>query len=299
MAWLFVIVLAYLFFSLSSFGDKLVLKGPSKAVSYAFYAGILNILLIFAIPFIGFKVPPMAMFFWLAADAVAFVLGLYFGFLAVDEFEVSRASATIGAMQPIFIFFISLALFGYQSMGTFDLLAFLLLFCGSLLISFERKPKLTARFLKLTLISSIMYGADYVLIKYIFADTGFTVGFVWRGIFVGVMAAALLLTKKNRKEIFAKRNATNKKLQKTFFATQVCGGAATALQSYGIYLAPVALLPIANSLRGIQYIFLLGLTLFTSMFFPKVLKEKVSGQIMFQKGIAVLLIVSGLVILVF
>ncbi|HQK63752.1 MAG TPA: hypothetical protein PLF16_01225 [Candidatus Staskawiczbacteria bacterium] len=299
MAWLFVIVLAYLFFSLSSFGDKLVLKGPSKAVSYAFYAGVLNILLVFLLPFIGFEIPPTAMFFWLAADAIAFILGLYFGFLAVDEFEVSRASATIGAMQPIFIFFISLALFGYQGMGAYDILAFLLLFGGSLLISFEKKPRLTAKFLKLTLISSIMYGADYVLIKYIFADTGFAAGFIWRGIFVGVMAAALLLSKNNRKEIFAKRNTTNKKLQKTFFATQVCGGIATALQSYGIYLAPVALLPIANSLRGIQYVFLLGLTCFTSMFFPKILKEKISGQIMFQKGVAVLLIVAGLGILVF
>ena len=123
MAWLFVIVLAYLFFSLSSFGDKLVLKGPSKAISYAFYAGILNIFLVFALPFIGFEIPPTAMFFWLAVDAIAFILGLYFGFSAVDEFEVSRASATIGAMQPIFIFFISLALFGYQDISVYDFLA--------------------------------------------------------------------------------------------------------------------------------------------------------------------------------
>jgi drug/metabolite transporter (DMT)-like permease len=299
MAWLFVIILAYLFFSLSSFGDKLVLKGPSKAISYAFWAGVLNILLVFALPFIGFKIPTSIMFIWLFIDAVAFIFGLYFGFLAVDEFEVSRASATIGAMQPIFIFLISLALFGYHDMGVYDFLAFLLLFCGSLLISFEKRPKLTVRFLKLTLISSLMYGADYVLIKYIFADMGFVAGFVWRGIFIGAMACALLLMKNNRKEIFAKRNATNKKLQKTFFITQACGGAANALQSYGIFLAPVALLPIANSLRGIQYVFLLGLTFFTSTFFPKVLKEKISGQIMFQKAVAVLLIVAGLVILVF
>jgi len=299
MAWLFVIILAYLFFSLSSFGDKLVLKGPSKAVSYAFWAGVLNILLVLAVPLIGFKIPTTIMFLWLSVDAIAFILGLYFGFLAVDEFEVSRTSATIGAMQPIFIFLISLALFGYHDIGVYDFLAFLLLFCGSLLISFEKKPKLTFRFLKFTLISSLMYGLDYVLIKYIFADTGFVTGFVWRGIFVGVVACALLLTKNNRREIFAKRNSTNKKLQKTFFATQACGGLANALQSYGIFLAPVALLPIANSLRGIQYVFLLGLTFFTSMFFPKILKEKISRQILFQKGIAVLIIVAGLVILVF
>jgi len=299
MAWIVAIILAYLFFALSSLGDKLVLKTPAtKAISYTFFAGILNFFVFLLIPLFGLEIPQAAMIFWLAADAAVFLLALYFGFRAVDDFEVSRASATIGGVQPIFIFFIAWMFFGYQGMGVEDFAAFVFLVLGSFLISFEKKPQLTKKFLKLTLFSALMYSFDYVLIKYIYSELGFINGFVMRSFFIGIFALSLLLKKSNRREILKKKNISNKKLQKTFLATQLCGGAAAILQNYGVYLAPVAMLPLANSLRGIQYIFLLVLTSFISKAFPKVLKEEITKKVLAQKIAAIVLIAIGLAAIV-
>ena len=297
--WLLVTIFAYLFFALSSFGDKLVLQGAPKPTSYTFWAGVLNILAVVIIPFVGLSVPSASLFFWIILDAIVFVLGLYFGFSAVEHFEVSKVTATIGATQPIFIFFISWFFWGCQILSFSNFLAFLLLLAGSVLISFDKKPELTKQYLKFTLLSSLMYSLDYVLLKYIFTNFSFTQGFIWRSIFISLAVLFLLIKKSNRKEIFKKKNISNKKLGKTFFATQATGGIANILQSFAIYLAPVALLPIVNSMRGLQYVFLFVITLFFTLFFPKILKEKISRKIIIRKSVSIILIVLGLVALVF
>jgi len=298
-SWLLVIVLAYLFFALSGFGDKLILQGPPKPISYTFWAGILNILAIVIIPFAGLEFPGINLFFWIALDAIVFALGLYFGFSAVENFEVSKVAATIGAVQPIFIFFISWGFWGYQALSFTNFIAFLLLFFGSVLISFDKKPELTTKYLKLTLLASLMYSLDYVLLKYIFENFTFVQGFIWRSVLIALVVSVLLLKKSNRKEIFKKKNISNKKLEKTFFATQTAGGIANILQSFAISLAPVAFLPIVNSLRGLQYIFLFIITSFFTFFFPKILKEKMSQKIVLRKLVSIFLIVFGLIVLIF
>jgi drug/metabolite transporter (DMT)-like permease len=298
-SWLLVITFAYLFFALSAFGDKLILQGPPKPKSYTFYAGILSILAIFLIPFFGLSFPNIWLFLLIVLDAIIFILGMYFGYKAVEQFEVSKVATTIGAVQPIFIFFISWFFWGYQALSTSNLFAFLLLFTGSIFISFDKKPELTKQYLKLTLLAGLMYSLDYVLLKHIFSNFPFIQGYIWRSIFVALAATSLLIKKKNRAEIFKKRDILNGKLKKIFFATQTVGGIESILQSFAISLAPIAFLPIMNSMRGLQYVFLFVITSFFTIFFPKILKEKTSKKIIIRKIISIFLIVFGLIILVF
>lgn len=297
--WLLIIILAYLFFALSSLGDKIVLSGPPNPKSYTFYVGLLNILIVFVIPFTGLQNPGIAMLCWIIFDAIVFLLGLYSGFFAVDNFEVSKVTTTIGATQPIFIFFISWFFWGYQQLTLANFAAFFLLFAGSFIISFEKKPELTGRYLKITIFSSLMYSLDYVLAKFIFANFSFIQGLIWRSIFIFLIVLFMLLKKENRKQIFKKKIRENKKLGKLFIATQTCGGIANLFQSFGIYLTPIAFLPIINSLRGMQYVFLFAITLVISFFFPKILKENISKKIILRKIFAIILIIWGLVMLIF
>jgi hypothetical protein len=108
-----------------------------------------------------------------------------------------------------------------------------------------------------------------------------------------------LLSRNSRKEIFEKKGILDKKTMSLFICSQASGGLANILQSFAIFLAPVAFLPIVNSLRGVQYIFLFLMTLFLSIFFPKILKEEISKKIIFQKIVSIILIVAGLALLVF
>lgn len=297
--WLIVIIIAYLLFALSALGDKLVLAGPANPKAYVFYVGLLSISAIFLIPFVGIKIPAAGIFFLIALDAIVFYIALYFGFIAVEKFEISRVAVTIGATQPIFIFFISWVFWGYQRMGFWGFAAFILLFFGSIIISFDKKFEFKNKYLALTLFASLMYSFDYVMSKYIFEYFSFWHGIIFKSIFLFLISLSLILLKKNRQEIFEK-NKNPKRIKsfgKLFLATQACGAGANVLQSFAIFLTPVGFLPVLNSLRGLQYIFLFVFTLFITRFFPKILKEKISKKSIIRKTASIFLIVAGLVIL--
>jgi hypothetical protein len=298
MYWLIVIILAYVFFAFASLGDKLVLAGKPKPNSYTFYVGASGLFVILAIPFIKFGFPSGWGIAWVALDAIAHIVGLYTMFTALEKFDVSKVLPTIGATQPIFIFVLTWIFFGPQAMQFIDIVAFILLFMGSVIISFEKSLEVTGDYLKFTIISSLMFSLDYVFSKFVFLNQPFLQGIIWIRILVFIFVLVFLISKKSRSEIFSKQLVTNKKTQGIFLYTQVCGGAANFLQSFAIYLAPVVFLATINSLKGIQYIFIFIMTLLLSIFLPNVLKEKLSKRIIFQKIISIIFIVAGLAILI-
>ncbi|MCX6718027.1 MAG: hypothetical protein NTY81_00285 [Candidatus Staskawiczbacteria bacterium] len=296
--WLIATILAYLFFSFASLGDKLVLAGKPKPNSYTFYVGIFGIFVILFIPFINFGFPDNAGLTFVILDAIVRILGMYTMYKALEKFDVSKVVATIGATQPIFIFILTFIFFKPQAMPLIDIFAFLILLAGSVVISAGKNIKITADYLKITIFSSLMFSFDYIFAKLVFQSAGFLQGVVWTGIFIFLFVFVFLLRKKSRKEIFAKRMILSRKTEKSFVFAQVSGGIANFLQSFAIYLAPVAFLATINSLRGIQYIFLFIIALLISYFYPKVLKEELSRKIILQKIVSIILIAVGLAILV-
>jgi hypothetical protein len=274
------------------------LTGKPKPNSYTFYIGAFSIFVILFIPFLKFGFPDASGFTWVALDALVHVMGLYTMFVAIEKFDVSKVIPTIGATQPIFIFILTWIFFGPQVMPIIDILAFVILFIGSVVISIEKNLKVTGDYLKITIISSIMFSLDYIFSKFVFLSQPFLQGIIWIRIFVFLFVLVFLITKKSRKQIFSKQLVLDKKTQTVFISAQAFGGIANFLQSFAISLAPVAFLATVNSLRGIQYVFLFFITFFISFFFPKILKEGLSKKIIFQKIISIILIATGLAILV-
>jgi len=296
--WLVAIVLAYFFFGLGSFGDKLVLAGKPKPKSYTFYVGVFGLSVLLLLPFAHLGFPTATGLFWIVLDAIVRILGIYTMFVAIERFDVSKVMATIGATQPIFILLLTSLFWGPQAMTGTDILAFILLFIGSVIISVEKNIEVTGSYLKITILSSLLFSLDYILVKLVFLNQPFLQAIIWLGLFVFLFVLVFLIGKNSRKEILAKNMVTNKKTQASFFFAQISGGIANFLQGYSIFLAPVAFLAIINSLRGIQYIFLFLITLFVSFFLPKILKEKISKKIILQKMISIIFIAAGLAILV-
>jgi uncharacterized membrane protein len=296
--WLLVTILAYLFFSFSSLGDKLVLSGKPKPNSYTFYVGVFGIFVVLFIPFIKFGFPDNSGLTWIILDAIVRILGMYTMYSALEKFDVSKVVATIGATQPVFIFGLTWIFLGHQIMPVMDMIAFIILLVGSVIISIDKSLKVTRDYLLITLFSSVMFSLDYVFAKLVFSTQPFFQGIIWVGIFIFLFVFIFLFTEKSRKQIFAKKMVFNKKTGFSFILAQVSGGTANLLQSSAIFLAPVVFLPTINSLRGIQYIFLFIITLFISYFYPKVLKENFSRKIILQKIISIIFIAIGLALLV-
>lgn len=296
--WLAAIILAYLFFALASLCDKLVLAGRPRPNSYTFYVGVFSLFVLLLIPFIKLGFPDTQGLIWIILYAVVHVIGLYSMYSALERFDVSRVIATIGATQPVFIFILTWIFWGPQVMVPLDILAFVVLLMGSIIISLEKNSKVTGDYFKTTILSSVMFSLEYVFAKLVFLNQGFLPGAFWMGIFIFLAVLPLLFKKSSRKEIFAKRVVSNKKTQKVFLLAQGFGGIAAFMQSFAISLAPIAFLATVNALRGVQYAFLFVITVFISIFFPKILNEGLSKRIIFQKVISIALIVAGLAMLV-
>lgn len=300
--WLLIAILAYLFFGIGSFGDKLVLAGKTRGAlhpkAYTFYVGLFGVVTLFLIPFANFGLPSSTGLFWIILDALVRILGIYTMFVALEKYDVSRVMATIGATQPIFIFVLTWVFWGPQAITGMDILAFILLLVGSFIISIKKSTKATESYLFITLISSVMFSLDYIFAKFVFLNQPFLQGIIWISIFIFLFVLLLVIRKKSRKEIFVQQAVSNGKTKFSFLLAQGGGGIANLLQSFAISLAPVGFLAIINSLRGVQYVFLFVITLLASLFYPKILKEELSLGIIIQKVVSIIFIVTGLAILV-
>lgn len=298
MFWLTAIILSYLFFALASLGDKIVLAGPSKPKSYTFFVGVLSLLSVFIIPFVEFGFPSGIGLAWVILEAIVYVAGLYAMFYALEEFDVSKVIPTIGATQPVIIAVLSVLFWGYQTIKGNEILAFIILLTGSVLISIDKNPKVTKKSLQISLITSVLFSLDFVFSKFVYTEMAFWQGFIWMRIFSFVFVLIFLFDKGFRKEIKGDNSGFSKKTGVVFLLAQTFGGLANVLQSWAIYLVPVAYLAIMNSMKGIQYVFLFILAILISSFLPKVLKEEINKKIIIQKIVSILLIGLGLAILV-
>ncbi|MEK7124639.1 MAG: DMT family transporter [Patescibacteria group bacterium] len=299
MVWLFIIILAYFFFSIASLGDKLVLSRAQSPRLYTFYVGVLSLIVLVLTPFADFRIPVPYNLFWIILTSFVLITGMYALYSAVNKFDVSRVVPVIGAVQPLFILILSWLFWGAQVIKANSLFAFAILLLGGIIISFEKKPRLTKELLKISFLASFLTALSFILFKIVFQREPFLRAIIWIGIFNFIFVLFFLFYKSFRREIFEKKAAFSKKTLTLVVLTQSAGGLASLLQNFAIYLAPVSSLAIINALRGIQYVFLFMITSALSLFLPKVLKEKISKKIIRQKSVAILIIISGLIILVY
>ena len=138
MVWLFIIILAYFFFSIASLGDKLVLSRAQSPRLYTFYVGVLSLIVLVLTPFADFRIPVPYNLFWIILTSFVLITGMYALYSAVNKFDVSRVVPVIGAVQPLFILILSWLFWGAQVIKANSLFAFAILLLGGIIISFEK-----------------------------------------------------------------------------------------------------------------------------------------------------------------
>ena len=297
MLWILVITLAYLCFALSSLGDRIILSGHSRPNSYTFFVGILSAAVILLIPFIGISVPQGILWLWIILAALFNILGIYTMFSALNVFDVSKIIPTIGALQPIFVVIFSFLILGEDAMGSRQILAFVILLLGSVLISIEKNYRVTRRSLKLSFFAALFFSLEMIFAKIVYLNLAFSDGFIWMKIFGLVFVMSFLFNKTFRRDIFKVDQKLDKKNSIIFFLGQGFGGLANILQGWAISLVPLAYLGIMNAMKGLQYVFLFIFVLIISATFPKLLNEKTSKTIIIQRITAIILIIIGLLVL--
>lgn len=296
--WILVAISSYFLFSVVAITDKFLLKGlmPSPKI-YAFYSGFFGILILFLAPF-GFYIPDISGIILAVLAGFAQVLGIIALYFGLKRFEASRIVPAIGGLSPIFAFFLIYIFSGFNAvLNSLESIAFFLLVAGSFLISWEKNKKITWQSFKISVLAAFLFSLYFVLSKLVFSGQTFLNGLIWMRLGAFLLALFLIFSKEVRQEIFQKRDILRFKTLSIFGLNGLAGAGAGILQSLAITLASAAYVSIVVALSGVQYVFLLFLSLILSLKFPQIIKEEVSKKVLLQKIFAILLIGGGLTLL--
>ncbi len=319
--WLAIAITSYFINSGVYIADKFLLsKKIHSSITYAFYVGIWSI---FNIVFLLFN-PWLPSLRELGIDLLAgmlFLITLVFWYKALHQSEATRVVPIVGALVPIFSFLFSYIFLG-ETLAERQLLAFLILINGGILISIKRtrfymakevwerfrgifgdvlggihaQYRPTRRLILNSVASALFFAIYYVLIKYIYLNQPFIGAFVWSrfGTFIG--ALLILFIPGWRKPIIEHRKDVKTPKNLAFFLSiRILAALAFIMINLAISLGNVALV---NSLQGVQYAFLILLVLFLSAKHPDILEEELGGGVLLQKIIGVSLVSIGLYMLI-
>ena len=329
--WLTLALLSYFFLAVSSFIDKYLLGGalPSPK-TYVFYTGFFSLAVLLIIPLgilasLGvlapiqsffplsidfskvFFIPSLSLIFLSLLTGFCIILSLYVYYKGAEIFEISRISPAVGGLTPVFVLLLtflvstlplSLSSFEKGRLTIYHYLAFALLILGSISLSIQRKKIATLTSLKISLASAFFLGLYFILMRIVYLFLPFWVGFIWIRIGMFLTAFSFIAFPEVREELFRKKKGFfREKIALPLLVGKTFGGVGSFLQNGAVFLVPLMYLPLINALSGLQYIFLLMLATTLYFKFPKVLKEQVSGEALFQKILGVFIIAVGLALL--
>lgn len=304
MAWLIFTIIAYAIFAIVALGDKYFLSGPIPDPKfYAFTVGITGLIVLFAVPFLGFPIPPIDALTVALLTGSLFVISIFILFYGLHYFEASRIIPAVGGLTPIFALLVGYVIFPDMAIGRWEYWAFGLLCGGTLLITGQNWKKVFSESLAIALIAAIFFGASLSFSKFAYEAQSFWSGFLWIRIGAGIAALGILLlssqVRGEVRSIFRHKKLTRRtrSLAGLFFVNQGLGAVALVLQNLATSLAPISSVPFVSALQGVQYAFLLALTALLRLRHPKMLRERSSAGILIQKLVAVAMISAGLVLL--
>ncbi len=300
MNWLVITISAYFILAVVFLVDKYLLTSsiPNPKI-YAFYVGLLGVASLLLVPFFGLYVPETFQLISALLAGAVFIYALSWFYKTLKLFEASRAVPAVGGLTPIFTFLlIYVASHGKEMFSLFEVMAFVLLILGSVFINLRRDRLITIESFKYSAVSAFLLSLALVLTKYAYLGQPFWNGFIWKAL-GGVLAAVLfyLIFPEVRENAFGGEKAMSRKTKTIFFLNQAGGAGASILQNWAIFLAPLVFVPLIQALNGTQYVFILLFAVILSLKFPQFLKEEISGGILAQKIIAMILIAGGLAIL--
>lgn len=287
-------ILAYMILAVHGILDKFMLtKTVKHPVAYTFYSGTTTILVFLIAPF-GLHWIGLNNFFIALISGASFLFAMYFLYVAIQESSVSRILPIQGGLVPLFTYILATVLIG-DRLTLYQTLAFALLTFGAVLIAFKHeKGSWRATALKDAVLAAFLFALSFVLAKHIYDISNLVSGLVWTRVGLFLASLSLLIPRHNRKLIFSTPKTQTKQNALLFYSTRLLGALAGLLQNYAVSIGSVV---IVNALQGLQFTFLLAATSILSIYFPKILKEKINKQVLILKFTAIILITCGLFLL--
>ena len=254
-------------------------------LSYTFYAGVLQVLALFLVPF-GFNLNMSAWAIILAIfSGVAWLLALFALFKALSLVEASVVVPLVGGLNPLVSFLIGILVLG-EIFTSLQLWAFLLFLTGGLTLTLNmwlKKLALNTSFLWIVA-SGFLFALSYVFLRQTFLQTTFINGLIISRVSAGIFSLFFLLMMPRQAMSHSLRSLS---VMVIFLAGQLLGVSASFLLFFATSLASPALV---NALFGTQYLVIIGAAFILKKQHPQLMDENLSRVVLVQKlaGVAIL-----------
>lgn len=303
--WLTIALIGYAGMAIVSILDKFIISNekvlPSVFVYYStIYLLPLNLAWFFLPQLPSFRLEVIGIF-----SALAFALGLWTMYHAMQKAEISHIGPFIGGLIPLVILVLS-QIFLTESITRFQLAGVLLLSFGTFVISFQDAGTDWKSGMTWAIISILSFSSSHVASKFVYDQIGFFPGFTLVWGFMGVIGLLLLIfSMPVRETIIPRKNiishlADKAKAPKSNGLTLVV--ADKALSAVGIFMIQYAVslgsVTQVYALAGVQYALLVILVALFTKFAPKYFNESYEDGEMKKELMAVLVIAAGLAMLV-
>jgi len=289
--WLSTALFGYLLLAFTGIADKFLVSKVVKApIAYAFYTAITGPVSLVLVPF-GAKLLNLSDLMIALLSGIFFIAGIYHSYSAISRSSISRVIPIQGGLIPLFSFIFAYFILG-ERLALLQTGGFFFLVVGAVMISFRKEQgKWTSNALAYAATSAVFFAISSVLSKYIFDHYNFISGMVWTRIGFILPVPFILLFPDNRKAIFDAPKEAGVRNIALYYSARASGTIGGFLQNFAVSLGSVS---VVNALQGMQFVFLLAMTSFLSIFYPKVLKEKITAEIITLKLIAIIFISIGL-----
>lgn len=297
MSWLLFALLTPFLNAIDSLGEKfLVDKQVEHFVVIIFNEGILY--LIFSLFIFFFHPIAVLSFVQIGALLLAGALFVFYLIPYFKALEKEDSSRVIPFFQliPVMVLILS-AIFLREVITGKELLAFVVILIGSILLSLEKdekklfKPRKALWFM---LLSCLLYALTPILFKFVVVQTDFWSAFFYEALGAAIGTFLLLLYPTYRKSFFTEGLHMPFPTRGLMSVSQLLAIGAEVSSSFAFSLAPVALV---NVFTGLQPVFVFGFGTIISIWFPHILKEDLDKTTLWIKGFSLLLILSGIVLL--
>ncbi|OGE73682.1 MAG: hypothetical protein A3I07_01690 [Candidatus Doudnabacteria bacterium RIFCSPLOWO2_02_FULL_42_9] len=293
-SWILIAAGAYFLLAFTGIADKFLVSKVVKApIAYAFYTAITGPFSLLLLPF-GAQMLNLQGFIIALIAGAAFIGAIYHTYAAISLTSVSRVVPILGGFVPLFSFGMAFFMLN-ERLSTFQTIGFIFLVAGAVMISLKKEHGVwTLKALFNAISAAFFFATASVLTKYIFDHSNFISGMIWTRLGFLLPIPFILMSAKNRSAIFSAPKEAGVKNVALYYSSRATGTVGGFLQNYAVSLGSVS---VVNALQGLQFVFLLILTSFFSLYFPKVLKEKISSEIITLKLIAIGTISCGLYLL--
>ncbi len=297
MNWLGLIILSAFLFSIIDVMDKFLCSNKIKSV-FTFMVITNTISVIFAsflLFFVDFKISWGWPLFFAAISAVFYFFLWVFWIKALKVTEVSRSIA-IYSSAPIYTAIMAV-IFLQEQLSLIKWLAIVVIVIGSILCSYEKTVEKKSNGFNpmylLVVLAALCSSLGGIVSKAAMQTMHpFVVDIV--AVYAGIPLFLLLFLKKG---VFdeAVEVIKNTKIIFPFLIRGLFGFLGTVTFYLAISAAPVSL--VNAGFGGINPLFVFGISILLSLFWPKFIKENITPVILFQKALAIILIVSGVVLI--